>query len=118
MFRTGSTLPVRTTWQHLALTSRRRETQVDRYVEKNLGTCLENFVSFTTQGYTITPQGIVGAKTSLTPTDVVVSVTFPLKITKGTAVFELKEFAARHDVALKKMLDFSRHLTATLGMRQ
>lgn len=94
------------------------EKQVNLYVEKNLAPCLENFASFTAQGFAVTPQGPVRADASLTETDVVVDVNLPLKISKGAAVFELKQFRARHDVALKKLLDFSRHVTNTLVQSQ
>ncbi len=93
------------------------EKQVSAFVEKNLPSCL-NFGGFAAQGFTITPAGSLKVTTTLAPNQVVVTVTYPLKITKQASVYELKDFIVRHDVALKPLLDFSRQLTNTIVQGQ
>lgn len=93
------------------------EKQISKYVEKNLPSCLD-FSSFVTQGFTITTIGALSAKTVLTANAVVVDIKRPLKIQKGAAVYELKNFRATHDIALQKLLDFANHLTTKIVQGQ
>ncbi len=93
------------------------EKQISKYTEKNLPSCLD-FSSFVTQGFTITTTGALSAKTVLTANAVVVDVKQPLKIQKGAAVYELKNFRATHDIALQKLLDFANHLTTKIVQGQ
>lgn len=84
--------------------------QISRYVEKHLPDCLGGFAEFVSQGYTIAPKAGLKAETILTTENIVVDLTYPLQITKGTSVLELKKFRAVHEVALGKLLEFAQHI--------
>ncbi len=98
-------------------TGRDVEKQINTYVEKHLSECLGSYSTFLSQGFEI-KEGDMKAKTFLTPNAVVVDLKYPLTITKGDSVFEIKSYRASHAIALGKMLDFSAELTKVVSESQ
>ena len=83
------------------------EEQVDRYVEDNIGTCVQDFETFERSGLEIVEQGEPEAKTSVQENDVGVRFYWPLELRDmtGDATISIKEFSTTVPVNLKNIYE-------------
>jgi len=82
------------------------ESQLSRYMNENLKTCLDNLAEFQQQ-YTIIEKGGVFTSTFAQDTDVVFSVEYPIEVQdkEGKKITELKDFRVEVALLLKQMAE-------------
>src|SRR3989344_8998203 len=71
------------------------EKQLERYVDLELKSCLNNFKPFEEQGYKITEGGKVKSDVPIASNDVIVSVDYPLTVEKESFKADLNQFFVR-----------------------
>jgi len=90
------------------------ESQVDKYVERNLRNCLRNFESFRQEGYTITEAGGIKATTFIRERDVLVSLNYSIDVSKaGGATTRMSLYQANLPIAFKKIYDMAKYIIDT-----
>lgn len=82
--------------------------QIERYVNRELPKCLNNYEIFKTEGFTITPTAAVDTDVLITD-QVILAVDYPLAVEKQT-VSEMQYFNAKVPVNLKKVYDAAMNL--------
>lgn len=87
------------------------ETQVDKYVRKNLKGCLGDFKSLTGQGFTVKPAGELTTDFRVGENDVAILVEYPLIVGKNGRDTEIKNYFVRFDVPLKQMYTLASDIT-------
>lgn len=84
------------------------ESQVDKYVEKNLRGCLKNFESFRKEGYTIKEEGGLKATTYVRETDVIIALNYTLEVSKGDAEnIKMSLYQVELPINFKKIYDMA-----------
>jgi len=84
--------------------------QMDRLLELELETCLNNFESFKNEKFEI-ETGTVVSKTSINLHDVDIHVTYPLNIKKGDDRFEMSDFFINLDLNIRDIYNLALFLT-------
>ena len=83
--------------------------QLDRFVEKELPTCLNNFESL--EGFEITELSGIMADTIIAEEDVVVILDYELEVKKGDVVSSIEQFFVRIPLNLKKIYNLATDIT-------
>ncbi|MCK4670128.1 MAG: hypothetical protein KAT43_02900 [Nanoarchaeota archaeon] len=78
---------------------------IDRYVETNVRECLLAMTAFREEGYEIEELGSIGSKTAITANDVRVTLSYPLRVTRGELSYDFKDFYINHQVNLRQMFN-------------
>jgi len=90
------------------------ESQADKYVENNLRKCLRNFGDFRSEGYSITEAGGIKATTYVRERDVLVSLNYPIDISKGGGEkTRMTLYQVALPVGLKKIYDMAKYIIDT-----
>ncbi|MBI2208222.1 hypothetical protein HYU50_01900 [Candidatus Woesearchaeota archaeon] len=83
------------------------EKQLDRYIEKNLPECINNFESLKEQGFEITQSSAIKANTKVAENDVVVVLDYSLEAKKSDTASTIDQFFVRVPVDLQKIYSLS-----------
>src|SRR3989338_10422083 len=86
------------------------EQQLENHVNRNLVACLDNFESFSEEGFTITPQDVVKSETLIRDKDVQIRVTYPLKVAKEDLSADMKEFGTNVPSDLTELYTMAKEL--------
>ncbi len=76
--------------------------EIARYVNNNLGTCLNGFQPFIDEGYNV-QVGTLKTKVTIRSNDVVVTANYPITLTKGGSKVKLQSFQSIVEVPLLKV---------------
>src|SRR3989344_3767210 len=87
------------------------EKQLERYVDLELKSCLNNFKSFEEQGYKITETGNLKSDVTIASNDILVSVDYPLMVEKENFKTDINQFFVRIPVNLERLYNFASTLT-------
>ncbi len=87
------------------------EAQLDKYIDSNLNSCLNNFEVFREQGFIIDSIGKIKTTTTVAENDVVFFVDYPLQIKKGEAEAKISSFYVAVPLDLKKIYEIATLLT-------
>ena len=87
------------------LSVEKMEQQLDKFIEENLAFCLDNFISFSEQAIVVMEQGGLQSKTKITSNDVLLELTYPLKVTLGKDQLEIETFQERIPLGVRKIVD-------------
>ena len=87
------------------------ESQMDRYVNDNINSCLKNFNAFSKLGFQITNTDEIDAFTRITDNDVRVLLTMPVEIKKGENKAELEKYYIKIPFNFKRIYDLATNLT-------
>ncbi len=82
------------------------ESQIDRYVTKNLPICTKNFESFSSLGYAVTA-GAVQTKSFIRDHDVFIQVTYPIQFTNDKSTQKIQEFSLTLPLELKQLYEMA-----------
>ena len=88
------------------------EAQIDRYVNFNLNECLNDFKDFKDQGFEVIELGKITTTTTIRQDDVLVSVDYPLEITKGKVKSRASNFFTTIPVNLKNVYELAFMITS------
>ncbi|MBI2549116.1 hypothetical protein HYW21_07240 [Candidatus Woesearchaeota archaeon] len=83
------------------------EAQLDRWIQRELPACLDDFKPFAQQGMVITETGDIQPLTIVTQKDVVVEISYPLTVQRGEKIYDLDAFISIIDVPLFAMYELS-----------
>jgi hypothetical protein len=83
------------------------ESQIDRYINRELPKCLNNFEAFTAQGFQITEQGPIDADARITEREIAILVNYPLQITQQDQQTDITSFYTRLDVRFKDIYEMA-----------
>jgi len=87
------------------------EKQLERYVDLELKSCLNNFKPFEEQGYKITESGNVKSDVTIASNDILVSVDYPLMAEKENFKADVNQFFVRIPVNLERIYSLASTLT-------
>ena len=87
------------------------ERQLNRYIEKNLPECINNFESLKEQGFEINQLGTIKADTKVAENDVVVVLDYSLEAKKEDITSTLDQFFVRIPVNLQKIYNLATEIT-------
>ncbi len=87
------------------------EKQLERYVDLELKSCLNNFKPFEEQGYKITESGSVKSDVTIASNDILVSVDYPLMAEKENFKTDVNQFFVRIPVNLERIYNLASTLT-------
>lgn len=88
------------------------ESQLDRFIEKELPVCLANYSVFKEQGYRIEEAGEISVKSTVIPGAVTFLVDYPLDVALGeTGVRRISQFFAAVDVDLNQIYEIASAIT-------
>ncbi len=88
------------------------ESQIDRYVNNNLNECLNDFRDFEEQGFSVRELGKITTTTTIRNDDVLVSVNYPMQITKGKTKSKVSNFFTTIPVNLKNIYELAFMITS------
>ena len=88
------------------------EAQIDNYVNFKLNECLNDFIDFKGQGFEVRELGKVTTTTTIRNNDVLVSVDYPLEITKGKVKAKASGFFTTVPVNLKNIYELAFMITS------
>jgi len=88
------------------------ESQIDRYVNNNLNECLNDFRDFEEQGFSVRELGKITTTTTIRNDDVLVSVNYPMEITKGKTKSKVSNFFTTIPVNLKNIYELAFMITS------
>jgi len=88
------------------------EAQIDRYVNFNLNECLNDFNDFKDQGFEVRELGKITTTTTIKNNDVLVSIDYPLEITKGKVKSRASNFFTTVPVNLKNVYELAFMITS------
>lgn len=77
------------------------EGQLDKYIERHIGACLDGFRSFREQGFEITENGPLVSEVTLADADVVLLLEYPLSVERQGETIDIDSFFTKVDVRLK-----------------
>ena len=89
------------------------QNQINRYIALNLNACLQNFNSFTTKGFIITPGGEIQPDTKITQNQVVVSMNYVLNVRKSGRNTKMQGFYSVVPLNLNRMLTLAQGIVMT-----
>ena len=87
------------------------EKQLERYVDLELKSCLNNFRPFEGQGYKITEGGRLKSDITIASNDILVSVDYPLTVEKESFKADLNQFFVRVPVNLERIYNLASTIT-------
>ena len=82
------------------------ETQIEKYVDEHLETCLNKFDSFKRQGFIVTPKGKIKTTATIRDSDVLFIVDYPLDVKKESE-FNIEMFMAKSNINLPRIYDLA-----------
>jgi hypothetical protein len=82
------------------------EAQLDRYIEANLKTCLDDYNPFREQGYEITYKGDLKTRTGVNELDIGVYVEYPIEVKVAEQTFEFGKYYVTLPLNIKKIYEF------------
>ena len=88
------------------------EAQIDRYINFNLNECLNDFSDFEDQGFEIVELGKITTTTTIRQDDVLVSVDYPIEITKGKVKSRASSFFTTIHINLKNIYELAFMITS------
>ena len=83
------------------------QNDINRYINENLDSCLDNFNVYKEQGYDISLESI-NTKSTIGLNDVFIKVNYPIILTKGNTREEVNEFSSTIPVRLGHLNDLSK----------
>lgn len=86
------------------------ESQIEKYVETEIDTCLDSFKPF--EGFTFTPKGKRKAAVTVAESDVAVQLDFPLEVSRQNSIVEMKQFFASVPLNFKKIYELAKQIRA------
>jgi hypothetical protein len=86
------------------------ERQINKYVEENINSCLENFESFIKEGVNVVKLDRPISSTTITEEDVVVRLEFPLRIETGNKTTNINYFVAHIPLDFKKIYELAKKI--------
>lgn len=89
------------------------ESQVQQYINKNIGNCLNNFAPLRRQGYTIVAGGDPSAAVQFGAKDVTTYLEYALHITKDGVESDIHQFLVRLDVPLRRIYELAYDVAKT-----
>ena len=87
------------------------EKQLERYINAELKSCLNDFKQFKEQGYKISENGGVKSDVTIASGDVIVSVDYPISAEKGNSKTDVDQFLVRVPVNLEKIYNLASKIT-------
>ncbi|MBW2978208.1 hypothetical protein KY331_05150 [Candidatus Woesearchaeota archaeon] len=87
------------------------EAQVDRYIEEEIGSCLNNYNAFKVQGYEITPTGEFKSITRVTSSNVALFLNYPLKVELADKTHRVDNFYGSIPVNMRRIYDLATGIT-------
>ena len=88
------------------------EAQIDKYINFNLNECLNDFTDFKSQGFEVRELGKITATTTIRDEDILVSINYPLEISKGKVKSKASNFFTTVPVNLKNVYDLAFMITS------
>jgi len=88
------------------------EAQIDRYVNNNLDECLNDFKDFEEQGFSVRELGKITTTTTIRDDDILVSVNYPMEITKEKTKSTVSNFFTTIPVNLKNIYELAFMITS------
>ncbi len=83
------------------------ESQMGRYINRELESCLDNFRAFTAQGFTIESLGPVNADVLVTEKDIAIVVDYPIRVVRGGNTIDVKQFFTTLDLNFKDIYEMA-----------
>jgi len=87
------------------------EKQLNRHIEKELPSCLDNFAGLKEQGYEISVKDNLKANTKVAENDVVIVLDYGVKAKKGDVSSSLEQFFIRVPVDLQEIYNLATEIT-------
>lgn len=91
------------------------ESQIEKYVETEIASCISGFTEFTEQGYDISVKQEPQVNALIRDYDVKFILNYPLEVVKGDIYGEIAEFSSEFDVPLREMYNLAAVLAAAEG---
>ena len=87
------------------------EKQLERYIDAEFESCLNNFQPFAEQGFKVSKQGKIKTDVTIGTEDILIIVEYPLNAESPDAKSDLKQFVVRVPINLGKVYDLSTKIT-------
>jgi len=87
------------------------EKQLNRYIEKELPACIDNFKGLIQQGFEVNELSSIKADTRIAESDVVVVLDYNLEVKKGDVTSNIEQFFVRIPVNLQKIYNLATEIT-------
>ena len=87
------------------------EKQLERYINSKFRECINNFNTFTEQGFRITEDGKLKTDVTISSDDVLVLVEYPLNMERQDVKTKLSQFFVRIPINLDKIYDLATKIT-------
>lgn len=87
------------------------ESQLSRYMDENIDSCLNDFIPFYEQGYTISPIDTPSTTVQIGEDNVVVYMEYPIDIESSTASHKISKFYVTVPLDLKDIYEFAELIT-------
>lgn len=87
--------------------------QVENYVNRNVGACLDGFRPLFEQGYTVTAPNIWSAQVHFNRNDVRVVLEYPITVEREDVFAQLERFVVMHDIPFLRMYEYATIIAAS-----
>ncbi|MBN1544082.1 hypothetical protein JW898_01315 [Candidatus Woesearchaeota archaeon] len=87
------------------------EAQVDRYIERNLNACLQDFSSFRDQGFTVTVMGPMKSDVRVAEKEVILLLDYPISVELQGRKTDISQFYTKLDLNFKEIYNFATEIT-------
>ncbi|MCK5281816.1 MAG: hypothetical protein KAK00_00235 [Nanoarchaeota archaeon] len=87
------------------------EDQLSRYIEENIGECFDGFKSMKELSFVVEEKASLKAKTIIAENDIVVTLDYPLAVSRQNSKIELSDFYINIDLNLKKIYTMAGYIT-------
>ncbi len=87
------------------------EGQIDRYLQRELPNCIDNFTELRELGFEVLSEGNIESSTLFSIADASITLQYPLQVAKGDERYDLNEFTVDVPVSVKQVYDLAKELT-------
>ncbi|MCB9359585.1 hypothetical protein H6503_06665 [Candidatus Woesearchaeota archaeon] len=89
------------------------ESELDYFIDENLGKCINNFNDFTESGYNITILGEPKVDSSVNDETISFSLEYPLEIIQDNRVYKLERYQTHHNINIGKIMEMALDVAVT-----
>lgn len=87
------------------------ESQIDKYIQNNIRSCLGNFERFRNEGYSITERGGMKATTFIRENDILINLNYSIEVSKtGIEKIIMSQYQATLPLRFKKIYDIAKNI--------
>ena len=86
------------------------EEQMQIYIKRNLGRCIQGFQTFKKEGFIIKEKGKPEPEVKFTDKDVAILLNYPIEVSKEGRTTEIKQFFTKSDVNIKGVYELAKQI--------